>query len=75
MLMGQRWSKGDEHFFAAIDVETLLIHGRHDRLISPAHTQLMHEVLCPFTHCGTAHCTAYVGLVTDGQWHSAICRI
>lgn len=45
MLMGQRWSKGDEHFFAAIDVETLLIHGRHDRLISPAHTQLMHETI------------------------------
>ena len=43
--MGQRWSEGDEQFYASVDVETLLIHGRHDRLVSPAYTQLMHEVV------------------------------
>jgi len=43
-MMGQRWSEGDEQFYASIDVETLLIHGRHDRLVSPAYTQIMHEV-------------------------------
>ena len=44
IMMGQRWSEGDEQFYASIDVETLLIHGRHDRLVSPAYTQIMHEV-------------------------------
>jgi len=45
MMMGQHWLTGDEQFYAAINVETLLIHGRQDRLVSPTDTQLMHEVL------------------------------
>jgi len=44
MMMGQHWLQGDEQFYASINVDTLLIHGRHDRLISLDDTQLMHQV-------------------------------
>jgi len=44
VMLGQQWMTGDEQFYAAINVATLLIQGRHDRLISLNDTQLMHEV-------------------------------
>jgi len=48
MMLGQNWSSGDEQFYAAINVDTLLIHGRHDRLISLADTRLMQQVCVEF---------------------------
>jgi len=45
MMLGQRWLNGDERFYAAINVDTLLIHGNEDRLIALNDTQLMYEVL------------------------------
>jgi len=44
MMLGQRWLNGDEQFYAMISVDTLLIQGREDRLISLNDTRLMHEV-------------------------------
>ena len=44
-MIGQQWEEGNAEFHYWIAIPTLLIHGKHDKLVSIEDATLMQEVI------------------------------